>query len=169
MDTIANDEDLVMVPVPRRVLGAVYATIAAGLNAEKASPDAEKGSPAPPPSGSTAGEEVMVTGQGPWTAEMVARLERDLRHPALRNMMTLVADRAPKWVTFEEAIQASGGTRYQLRAQLGTLTKAGQKLFGRPTWPMEWRAGEGELVEYSMEGQVAEWWHKSVAEGGGAV
>lgn len=72
MSTYQGDDDIVMVPVPRSKLGAVYVALGTAYTAP-VEPAAVQGAPA------QAEEAVEVYGQGPWTASQVARLEHELR------------------------------------------------------------------------------------------
>lgn len=143
MVTYHETDEIVMVPVPRSRLGAVYSVLAS------------------PPMDTTpeASEETIeVNGQGPWTAVMMRQLDADLDIPAIRALINLVAERAPKPLTFEEAVHATGVEAKLLRAQVGSLTKATKRLFGARTWPMSVRYGEAGEAIYSMDPRVAGWW-----------
>jgi hypothetical protein len=141
-------EEIVMVPVPRSQLTAVYKVLANPV-----------GTPTPPMESE---ESVEVHGQihGPalWTRSMMKRLEAELHIPAVRTLIGLCAQRAPKPVTFEEAIAASKVDANLLRGQLGSLTKMTNRLFGTKVWPMTVRYGEAGDAIYSMDETVAGWW-----------
>jgi hypothetical protein len=147
MYTYQDSDEIVMVPVPKSQLRAVYKVLAE---------PAEQASPA------RAEETIEVHGQGPWTASMVGRLAADLEIPAVRALITLVAQRAPSPLTFEEAVGATGAEARLLRAQVGSLTKTAKRLFGVRTWPMSVRYGEAGDAIYSMVPRVAEWWIEAV-------
>jgi hypothetical protein len=96
---------------------------------------------------------------------MVQRLEAELdQASAVRGLITLVASRSPKPLTFGEAVRELQVQSNVLRAQVGSLTKATKRLFGRPTWPMSVRYGDAGEAIYSMEPEVADRWLKA-AEG----
>ncbi len=98
---------------------------------------------------------------------MVQRLEGELgQASAVRGLITLVASRSPKSLTFGEAVNELQVENNVLRAQVGSLTKATKRLFGRATWPMSVRYGDAGEATYSMEPEVAHWWLKA-AEGTG--
>jgi hypothetical protein len=137
-----------MVPVPKSQLRAVYQVLADPATAQKALARAE--------------ETIDVQGQGPWTPSMISRLEADLQIPAVRTLITLLAKRAPKPLTFKEAAEATGAEARLLRAQVGSLTKTAKRLFGHPTWPMSVRHGEAGDAIYSMVPRVAEWWIEAI-------
>ena len=150
MESHQSNDEIFMVPVPKSHLGAVYKVLA--------NPATEPGAASGP-----AGEAIEVQGQGPWTASMISELEADLELPAIRALITLDAERAPKPLTFAEAVKATGVEAKLLRAQLGSLTKTTKRLFGEPIWPMSVRYGEAGYATYSMAPRVAEWWIEAVA------
>jgi hypothetical protein len=139
-----QDDDIVMVPVPRRLLMTVYAAMANAATGRSALARAE--------------ETVEVPGQGSLTASMVTRLESELDVPAIRALLTRLAEQAPQSVTFKEAVQAAGIESNVLRAQLGSLSKITKRLFERTIWPMQVRYAEGGEAIYLMDPKVAEWW-----------
>lgn len=142
--TDKGSDEIVMVPVPRSQLAAVYRALAT--------------TPEQAVVAGATDETVDVHGQGPWTSSMVHRLEAELETPAIRQLLTLVATRAPKSLTFAEAVEATGVETRLLRAQVGTLTKTSSRLFGNRTWPMSVRYGEAGEAIYSMHPKVASWW-----------
>jgi hypothetical protein len=147
-----DDDEIFMVPVPRSQLRAVYGVLAG--------PPAEQGALA------RVEETIEVQGQGPWTASMAGRLEADLEIPAIRALITLLAQRAPMPLTFQEAVEATGEETKLLRAQVGSLTKTTKRLFGSPTWPMSVRYGEAGEAVYSMVPRIAEWWIEAIGRRG---
>lgn len=144
VETYQDSDEIFMVPVPKSQLRAVYKVLA-NLATEQGAASGQA-------------ETIEVQGQGPWTAAMVSQLEADLEIPAVRALITLDAERAPKPLTFAEAVKATGVEAKLLRAQLGSLTKTTKRLFGRPIWPMSVRYGEAGDATYSMAPRVAEWW-----------
>ena len=141
-----QDDDIVMVPVPRRLLMTVYAAM---TNAAT-----ERGGPAL----ARLEETVDVPTQGPWTASMVRRLESELDNPAIRALLTHLAEQAPQSLTFKEAVQVAGIESNVLRAQLGSFSKITKRLFEKAIWPMQVRYAEGGEAIYLMDPKVAEWW-----------
>ena len=141
-----------MVPVPKSQLRAVYRVLADPVTEHKALAREE--------------ETIEVPGQGAWTASMVSQLEAALEIPAVRALITLVAQRAPTPMTFQEAVEATGTEVSLVRAQLGSLTKTTKRLFGPPTWPMSVRYGEAGGAVYSMLPRVAEWWNEATGRRG---
>lgn len=142
MDTYRDDE-IIMVPVPKSRLQDVYAALA---------------KPAKEGAGVLAEEKVEVPGQGSLTVSMVGKLESELGIPAVRDLLTRLAEQAPEPLTFKEAVQAAGIESNMLRAQLGSLSKVTKRLFNYTIWPMHvGYVDSGEAV-YSMDPKIAEWW-----------
>ncbi len=151
--SICQDRDeIFLVPVPRSQLSAVYKVLA--------------GLPTEPGALERAEETIEVQGQGPWTPSMVRRLEADLEIPAIRALITVLAQRAPMPLSFQEAVEATGEETRLLRAQVGSLTKTTKRLFGSPTWPMSVRYGEAGDAIYSMVPRIAEWWSEAIDHSG---
>jgi len=142
-----QDDEIVMVPVPRSLLMKVYAAMGDAATAPGALARVE--------------ETVEVAGQGAWTASMIRRLESALQHPrnpALGTFITRLAEQAPRTLTFQDAVQAMGIKGNVLRAQLGSLSKVSKRLFEKIIWPMTAEYGEGGEAIYSMDPKIAEWW-----------
>src|SRR5580658_1457209 len=149
VSTHQDGDEIFMVPVPKSQLRAVYKVLADPAADSRALAQAE--------------ETIEVPGQGPWTPSMVRRLEADLDIPAVRTLITLIAQRAPAPLTFQEAAEATGAEAKMLRAQVGSLTKTTNRLFGKRTWPMSVRHGEAGDASYSMVPRVAEWWTEAIS------
>jgi hypothetical protein len=152
MSIYQDGDEIFMVPVPKSQLRAVYRVLADPATGQKALSRVE--------------ETIEVQGQGPWTASKVYRLEADLEIPAVRALITLIAQRAPMPLTFQEAVEATGAETRLLRAQVGSLTKTTKRLFESPTWPMSVRYGEAGEAIYSMVPKVAEWWIEAIGRRG---
>ena len=103
-----------------------------------------------------------MPGQGSLTALMVGKLESELDIPAIRALLTHLAEQAPESLTFKEAVQAAGIESNVLRAQLGSLSKVTKRLFSNPIWPMHVRYVDGGEAVYSMDPKIAEWWLEAV-------
>jgi hypothetical protein len=148
-------DEIVLVPVPRRQLAAVYAALADAMGSQPPKANAET---------AESDERVVVRGQGEWYMSKLETLDGQLgRLPNIRALIDLTAEKAPKGVSFRDAAEATGTPTNQLRAQVGALTKLSIKLFDARTWPMsvDFQAG-GEAV-YSMDPRVAEWWRVIMA------
>ncbi len=151
--THAEMEEIVMVPVPRSHLTEVYKVLANPLGSSAPATEVE---------GS-----VEVQGQGSWNRSMVERLEAELATPAVRTLIGLTAQRAPKSVSFGEAVAVGGEDANLLRGQLGSLTKMCKRLFGTKIWPMSVRYGEAGEAVYSMDRTIAGWWIEATGGGSG--
>ena len=141
--TSYQDDEVVMVPVPKSLLMVVYAALAKATG-DVASAQAE--------------EAVEVSGQGEFTEAMVSRLESELHITAIKVLITRLAEQAPSSLTFKDAVQVAGVESNVLRAQLGSLSKTSKRLFKTTIWPMSVRYAEGGEAIYWMEPKIAEWW-----------
>ena len=150
MSVYREEDEIVMVPVPKGLLGAVYVTLGNATAAQVVSGQVE--------------ETVEVRGQGSLTAAMVKRLESALDASALRALITHVAEQSPDEVTFREAVEVAGVESNSLRAQLGSLSKITKRLFGKTIWPMYVRYAVGGEAIYSLDPKVAEWWLEAVSK-----
>jgi hypothetical protein len=158
MSTYGEDGDIVMVPVPRSKLGAVYTALGAAYTVQ-ANPATGQSSPA------QAEEKVEVYGQGPWSASEIERLATALKAvPAIREFLTRLARQAPVEMTFNEAVEEAGISSNLLRARLGSLSKISKRLFGVTTWPMSVRYVESGGAIYSMDPKIAEWWLEATGQ-----
>jgi hypothetical protein len=136
--------DVVLVPVPREHLGAVYATLAAAMAGDDQAP---------------AAEEVLVDDRnGSWTEAMVHRLRANLEYPGARALLSLCSERAPEEVTLQDVVEETGIEDKQIRAELGAMTKLCKRLFQRRTWPISVRWTAGGYANYSMKPELAAWW-----------
>ena len=108
--------------------------------------------------GEVAEERVEVPGQGTLTALMVGKLESEVDIPAVRALLTHLAEQAPASLTFKEAVQVTRIESNALRAQLGSLSKISKRLFGYAIWPMHVRYVDSGEAVYSMDPKIAAWW-----------
>jgi hypothetical protein len=136
-------EEIIMVPVPKSRLAAVYAAL---------NPEAKQAVAA------QSEETVEYPRQPALTASMVSRLESELDSTAVRGLIDRLAEQAPKSLTFSEAVQVTGVEFTVLRAQLGSLSRISRRLFGDAIWPMEVRSPGGGEAVYSMDPKAAKWW-----------
>jgi hypothetical protein len=151
MTTSPDPGDVVLVPVPRKYLGAVYAA----LGTVMASDDVE---PAPASEAVPADEVLVDQRNGSWTEAMVRRLHANLVvYPAAKALLDLCALRAPDEVTLAQVAEECDIKATQVRAELGAMTKMVKRMFGRKTWPVSVR-WSGGVANYSMKPKVAEWW-----------
>jgi hypothetical protein len=142
--------DVVLVPVPRAHLGAVYATLAAAMANDDQAPTQTRRGPA---------DEVLVDERnGSWTEAMVRRLQANLEYPAARAVLDLCSERAPEEVTLQDVVEKTGIKDTQIRAQLGAMTKLCKRLFQRNTWPISVRWTASGRANYSMKPELSAWW-----------
>ena len=146
--------DIVMVPVPRQHLEAVYGFLAGRTSSE--------GPTSPPEQG------VEVEGQYSWTREMLLKLKTNLHLQDARTLLDAVAAASPEEVSMRDVAADNEIDPLKLRAQMGALTKLAKKLFSEPIWPVavrygdeagtETKPGATGLAYYRMPMEVAEWW-----------
>ena len=179
---------VVLVPVPEQHLAAVYELLAqlmasTHIAVPSGGPDeapcphcrstAYSGAPGgayrcsecgltfrlqPPP-----GEIEIDHENGCWSERMVHRLRGELGSSEAARALDLIATRAPATVSTDELVSALDISPNTLRAELGALSKACQRLFGRRIWPMSARQGwgKGTRMGYRMPEQVSQWWLSS--------
>jgi hypothetical protein len=155
METTPGPDEVVMVPVPARLLPDVYRLLSQLAHSD-ASADASG-------AGKTVagGEAVLVDqAQGKWTREMVDELWAEIAGSGLENVLNAIARESPQWLAFSDLAEITEIDRGGLRAELANLSKVAKRLFGRRTWPMSVRAGIVKIDEmgYRMPEQIAEWW-----------
>lgn len=155
----------VPVSVPEHLLPSVY-----GLLLQDTSvPDDDEGQP---PSGG-----VAVPGNGTWHEHELQDLERRVKNPAGRAILTLVAEKSlnGSMSTYEElrvAGEAATSAEFDydnLRAQLSWISKYSKAIRnGVKQWPMEFVDGgaerdKGQRYTYRMPSEVAAWWLAAVS------
>jgi hypothetical protein len=148
-----NDEDqIVMVPVPVHLLGQVYALLARKMEAPQSLFEVQAHYRLTP-------EEI---GQRRFSAGELGLLKRslDLRSGA-RTMLDLCASRPGELITFDEVVTASGLGPTQVRGQMGAMTKLLKKLFHQPEWPVitHWGVRGVQQASYEMHADVARMWN----------
>ena len=105
---------------------------------------------------------------GCWSRAMVDRLYAEVGSSISGKAVSVVAERAPATVTSDEITNSLRIDSATLRAELGALSKACRRLFGRKIWPMSARQGwgEGARMGYRMPEGVAEWWQEASGAAG---
>jgi hypothetical protein len=136
------ENDLALVPVPRKYLADVYALLGDRMTAKAESAD----------------EVSDVEGQGPWQPAMVNRLHSTLRLEGVIAVLDACAISPGTDVPMLEVATSIGMPPKQLAAQMGSLSKVTKKLFGRITWPISVRYQDGGQAIYFMNRTVAVWW-----------
>jgi hypothetical protein len=111
------------------------------------------------PTNSSATDEMSVTvqGQGEWREQMVRSLADQLSYPGVAALFDHCAAAPGDWVNKATVEEAEGISPYQLRNELGALSKLTRRLFGEVIWPLEWKKDHGKY-HYRMDPQVAQWW-----------
>jgi hypothetical protein len=155
----------VSVSVPEHLLPSVYALILQDISG----PEADEGHP---PSAAAA-----VPGNGTWHQHELQELERRVKNPAGRAILTLVAEKGlnGSTSTYEElrvAGESATSDEFDydnLRAQLSWISKYSKAIRnGVKQWPMEFVDGGAELDKgqrytYRMPSDVAAWWLAAVS------
>ena len=97
--------------------------------------------------------------QGLWTESMVdsLRTEIERRYTQAAQVFKAAAKASPDVLRFRDFARHSGLDGQQLSAELGGVSKASRRLFGRVTWPMTAR-DSSEGMTYQMPLEVARWW-----------
>lgn len=166
-------EEIVMVPVPRRLLPKVYRTLSEGMSEEASAPVES----APEPADPDEDEEEESGGyvrhsRIDWTdVKNCKKLRAGVNAAGYVNeidkMLDYLASRPGEWVPFSEIADAVGRTRDQLQGDTRSLTRIIKKVFGKDKgwndWPIdkEWgKSGESQR-DYRMTAEIAKAWRAS--------
>lgn len=103
---------------------------------------------------------VDIPEQGRWTAEMVEALAEAMHYPLAEQLITECAARPGEWVDKKAVDNDDHDTAIQLRNELGAMSKAAKRLFGKKMWPLEWRRAR-QRYEYRMPEETARWWQQA--------
>jgi len=98
-----------------------------------------------------------VDGQGQFDRAMLQRLHANLRHGGVLALFSQCAALPDEWVTKAEIDEILGKGPFQLRNELGALSKLTKKLFGRIVWPVQWAKVDGAYQYRMPAGVAAEW------------
>jgi len=150
--TINLSERVVLLPVPLH-LAIQVAEYAEALATGRATPDDE----------GDGTDLVQVPGQGPWSVSMVTRVTESVRYPGVIALLDHCSRQPGRWVPKTEAERTARVSPIQLRNELGAFSKTTRKLFGKVTWPMEWKKENG-VYSYRLDQTVANWWTTARAE-----
>jgi hypothetical protein len=146
-----SDDDIVMVPVPRSALPAVYRALAEALQ----------------PSAAPI-ERVVVPSNGDWSEQQVRQLCFALTTAQAQKVFSCVAAARGRLVTYEAMAQAAGLHIDELRTQLAWFSKRCKQIRGVNEWPVEvvrdTRKPKGQRFSYRMNPRIAEWWLAADAE-----
>jgi hypothetical protein len=92
-----------------------------------------------------------------WDAQAIYRLNREVRHPAVRAMLDLCAAKPEQWVSVLEVMKASGLKKPNVRGGLAGFTLLLKSRFGTKTWPTGWQWIDGH-ANYRMDRETAGFW-----------
>ncbi len=125
----ATEDEIVLVPVPKRFLAQVYQT----LNEAWIEEPAESTPPSP-----------TTTALRGWNKTDIAKLKRTVKNPTVRAMLDLTAAHAGEWVTYDDICSTVAREWAAVRGDLAGFSQLLRKKFskeGRDKWPIEveWR------------------------------
>jgi hypothetical protein len=147
----AEDDDIVMVPVPRSALGAVYKALGDCLGDH-----------------STLVERVLVANNGEWSEAEVRQVCFALTSLPAQKTFRCVAAARGKLVTYEALANAAGLAIDELRTQLAWFSKRCKRVRGANEWTIELVRDpgkpKGKHCSYRMPPRIAEWWLVAEAE-----
>jgi len=164
-----DDEDEIhLVPVPRKYLKLVYQTLARAMaessRSEPPKGDADVNMTAPTRSGTLPFQHRNGI---VWNRGNLEKLRKGIRCSAPTKMLDMAAARPGHAVYFEDVRRELGQKDSTTRVQIGTLTKVIKRDFGvgydDANWPVkvEWDKDNG-LMYYTMDDDVAQAWNDSV-------
>ena len=102
-------------------------------------------------------ETVAVPDQGEWTQKMTEQLAAEVTYEGVLALIDRCGEKPGVWVPKSEVEESIGMDPLRLRNQLGALSKTTKRLFGRVTWPMQWKK-DGDRYIYKMDPTIAKWW-----------
>lgn len=149
-------ENTVLVPVPAemvqdiiRIRDAILrGEVDAGRVLDHEGGDEEPGSVQIPYGGNDPGAHK-------WNRQMVRELRERMKYPLVKVLMDSCAASPGTWIPKGPIDDLSAKGPAQLRNELGALSRITKSMFGRATWPFEYRVGP---FCYRMDQQVARWW-----------
>ena len=141
--------DVVLMPVPLRFAPQV-ADYVSGLIAGRTD------KPPTPASGDNTADRISVTGQD-WTPTMLADLADRMPYIGVVALFDQCAEWPNRWIIKSDVETQLGISAIQLRNELAALSKLTKRLFGTPTWPIEWKKEQGSYY-YRMDDTLARWW-----------
>jgi len=158
---MANDNDTVLVPVPRRYLEVVYRALADAMSQDNASTVSSHPLPSTPSS--------TLDPYATWTKNEIRQLRKTVLTSTARALLDLTAERRGDWVTLSELVEKAGRPSDAVRAALGGFTQLCRRQFHKPhgsigqySWPVrvEWKGQNASVTEtrYRMLPEIAQWW-----------
>ena len=142
--------DVVLVPVPKHLLGAVYLLLGREMESQsnRLRVDAFPDRPAQRECADTT-----------WTEEELRRLKGLITTAVPRAVLDRVSEKVGSRVSFDEACRLAERTPIQGRGELSGFTKLVSKHFPGKPWPFEVAWLPGGRAEYLCQSEcVARWW-----------
>ena len=154
------NEEMVTLPIPKRLYPTMVQALAAALEAE-AAPAGQTTEPEPPPP--------ATTGSIDWTlVTNMKRLRNGLNSDVALKLLEMTAARPDVKIPFDEIYKAAGYTETRRAgSSLGSMTKVIKRDFGqtyeKSVWPVEhhWAANDDAQYHYLMPQAVADAWNQS--------
>lgn len=153
-------EEIVLVPVPRRALPAVYSALARELGSEETAsitaPQAASPKISSPEPGTREAKRAW------WTDERLTRLQGDLdRFPGVAAVLKLTAAQPDQPISIRDVEREAKLKQRQIAAQLAAFTKYCKSTFARAEWPFEakWLPGDTR-ASYVMGQEIADRWQQ---------
>lgn len=141
---ITDSDELVDLPVPRRLYPQMVQALATALAAERS-------------------DDVSATlPSGSWTAPDIAQLHRLVRNNTVRALMDLVCASPDDRVSFQEVLKHAGRSYAEARADLAGFTKLIRANFNRSDWPIAVVQSGAKGLMYSATPTVANAWKSAV-------
>ncbi len=144
-----GDEDMVLLPVPRRFYPLIVHTLGNAFAAEGG------GQVPPVPAGPERSSEENYRG---WTRDRLRRLKHETHIPTLLALFDLAEKKDGEPVGIAELEQATGKTVGQIRGDLIKVTKFANNLLGLNTWPFGPEYGTDGRAQYRVPQNVRQWW-----------
>jgi len=152
-DQRVTDDEIVLVPVPKRYLAVVYQTL------NEAWVEDSAGSRTATANG---------TARGGWNKTEIGKLKKAVKNATVRAMLDLTATHSGEWVTFDDICAAVNRDWAVVRGDLAGFSQLLRKKFsreGRDKWPVEveWKTSE-RPTRYRMPLYIARWWHEAKSQ-----
>lgn len=162
MVNVLHSSDLVMVPVPVALYGAVLRFVAESLVSGERGGRSETAGPAPDEPDQRGAAQAR---RGGWAAADYAAIVPFL-NTFSRAVLGLCSQRAGQWVAYHEAVSASGVASASARSQLGGLTKLVKRIFPEDVergWPFECEVtpGSDRQLRFRMSVEASRLWAES--------
>ena len=156
------NEEMVTLPIPKRLYPAMVQALAAALEAETA-PTGQTTEPDQPSVPATSTDLID------WTqVSNMKRLRNGLNSDIAIKLLDMTAARPDVKITFDEIYKAAGYTKTRSAgSSLGSMTKVLKRDFGqnygKSDWPVEhhWAANDDAQYHYLMPQAVADAWNQS--------